>query len=113
MNLILVLICNTRSFVIDLSYSYLYLHDLSPAVLDIDFMISLLCYYILCMVRQLALVCWYPLQYSQVCSTIISIHPKGEGPVRDTRVSLNNVDMVFGILEYCWEPSFPMFCRGP
>ena len=40
----LVLRCNSRSFVIDLSYSYLYLHDLSPAVLDIDFIISLLCY---------------------------------------------------------------------
>ena len=56
----LVLLCNTRSFVIDLSYSYLYLHDLSPAVSDIDFMISLLCYYMLCMIRQLALVHQYP-----------------------------------------------------
>jgi len=44
MSVVLVLLCNTRSFVIDLSYSYLYLHDLSPAVLDIDFIISLLCY---------------------------------------------------------------------
>ena len=44
MSAVLVLLCNTQSFVIDLSYSYLYLHDLSPAVLDIDFIISLLCY---------------------------------------------------------------------
>ena len=66
----IVLLCNTRSFVIDLSYSYLCLHDLSPAVSDINFMISLLSYYILCMVRQLALVHWNPLHYSQVCSTI-------------------------------------------
>ena len=65
MSLSLVLLCNTRSFVIDLCYSYLYLHDISSAVSDIGFMISLLCYYILCMVRQIALVHWYPIQYSK------------------------------------------------
>ena len=42
---LLVPFCNVRSYVIDLSYSYLYLHDLCPMVSDIDFMISLLCYY--------------------------------------------------------------------
>jgi hypothetical protein len=50
-----VLNCNTRLFVIELTYSYLYLHDLSPTRLDIGFMISLL-YNMLCMIRQLALV---------------------------------------------------------
>jgi len=50
-----VLNCNTRLFVIELTYSYLYLHDLSPTRLDIGFMISLLCN-MFCMIRQLALV---------------------------------------------------------
>ena len=56
MGSVLVILCNTQSFVIDLYYSYLYLHDLCPTVSDIDFIISLLGYYILCMVRQFALV---------------------------------------------------------
>ena len=51
MGSLLVLFCNVRSYVIDLSYSYLYLHDLYPAVSDIYFMISLQCYYMLCMIR--------------------------------------------------------------
>ena len=97
----LVLRCNSRSFVIDISYSYLYLHGLCPTVSDIDFMINLLSYYILCMVRQLVLVCWYPLQYSQVCSSMMSVHPKGGGSTRDTRVSLNNVDMVSRLIKCC------------
>ena len=90
----LVLLCNTRSFVIDLTYSYLYLHEISPTVSDIHFIISLLCYYMLCMIRQLVLVHWYPFQYSKVCSSMMSIHPKGWGSTRNTRVSLINVDMV-------------------
>ena len=53
MGSLLVFFCNVRSYVIDLSYSYLYLHDLCPAVSDIEFMISLLCYYMLCLVRDL------------------------------------------------------------
>ena len=105
-----VLLCNTRSFVIDLSYSYLCLHDLSPAVSDIDFMISLLCYCIICMVRQLALVHWYPLYYSKVCSIMMSIHPKGGGSVRDNRVSLINVDTVSGLIRCCWMSPFPTVC---
>ena len=56
MGSLLVMFCNVRSYVIDLFYSYLYLHDLCPTVSDIDFIISLLGYYILCMVRQFALV---------------------------------------------------------
>ena len=52
----LVLFCNLRSFVIDLTYSYLYSYNLYPAVSDIYFMISLYAYFMLCMIRQLALV---------------------------------------------------------
>ena len=53
MGSLLVLFCKVRSCILDLSYSYLYLDDLCPAVSDIDFMISLLCYYMLCLVREL------------------------------------------------------------
>jgi len=77
---VLDLLCNTQSFVIDLSCSYFYLHDLCPPVSDIDFMISLLCYYILCMVRQSTFVYLYLLQYSNICSSTMSIHPKSGAP---------------------------------
>ena len=78
---VLDLLCNTQSFVIDLSCSYFYLHDLCPAVSDIDFMISLLCFYMLCLVRDLVLVNFYMLQYSYVCSSMMSVHLKGGGSV--------------------------------
>ena len=61
MGSLLVLFGNVRSYVIDLSYNYLYLHYLCPAVSDIDFMVSLLCYYMLCLVRNLVLVDFYML----------------------------------------------------
>ena len=54
MSLTLTLLCNSRIFVTDISYSYLYCHDLYPAVSDIYFMISLYAYFMLCMIRQLA-----------------------------------------------------------
>ena len=72
-----VIFCNVRSYVINLSYSYLYLHNLCRVVLDIEFMISLPCYYMLCLVRDLVLVNSYVLQYSYVCSSMMSVHPKG------------------------------------
>ena len=52
----LALLCNSRIFVTDISYSYLYWHDLYPAMSDIYFMINLYAYFMLCMIRQLALV---------------------------------------------------------
>ena len=79
MGSLLVFFCNVRSYVIDLSYSYLYLHDLCSTMLDIEFMISLLCYYMFCRVRDLVLDNFYMLQYSYVCSSMMSIHPKGGG----------------------------------
>ena len=78
---VLDLLCNTQSFVIDLSCSYFYLHDLCPAVSDIDFMISLLCFYMLCLVRDLVLVNFYMLLYSYVCSSMMSVHLKGGGSI--------------------------------
>ena len=86
MGSLLVLFCNIRSCILDISYSYLYLHGLCPTVSDIDFMISLFCDYMLCLVRDFILVNFYMLQYSYVCSSMISIHLKG-GALR-------------GILEY-------------
>ena len=80
MGSLLVLFCNVRLYVIDLSYRYLYLHDLCPAVSDIEFMISLFCYYMLCLVRDLVLVNFYMLKYSYFCSSMISVHPKVETP---------------------------------
>ena len=80
MGSLLVLFCNIRSCIIDLSYSYLYLHDLYPSVSDIDFMISFLCYYMFCLVRDLVLINFYMLQYSYVSSSMMSIHPKGGTP---------------------------------
>ena len=81
MGSLLVLFCNVRSYVMVLSYSYLYLHYISPVVTDIYFMVSLLCYYILCLVRDLILVNFYMLQYSYVCSSMMSVHLKGGGSV--------------------------------
>ena len=111
MNSSLVLLCNTRWFVIDSSYSSLYLNDLSPVVSDIDFMINLLCYYILCKVRHLALVHWYTFHYSKFCSSMMSGHPKGGGSAWDTRVLLINVDVVSGLIKCCLMLPFHMVCR--
>ena len=110
MGSLLYLFCNVRSFILDLSYSYFYLHDICPVVIDIDFMISLICYYMLCLVRDLVLVNFYMLQYSYVCSSMMSVHPKGGAPP-DTRVSLTSVDMVSGLVKCCLMSPFPMVCR--
>ena len=96
MGSLLDLFCNVRSCILGLSYRYLYLHDLYHAVSDIDFMFSLFYYYMLCLVRNLVLFNFYMLQYLYVCSSILSIHPKGGGSVRFTRVSLASVNMVSG-----------------
>ena len=49
----------------------------------------------ICMVRKLVLVNFYMLQYSHVCSSMMTVHPKGGGFVQDTRLSLINVGIVF------------------
>jgi len=101
MGSLLDLFCNVGSCILDLSYSYLYLHDICPVVTDIDFMISLLCYYMLCLVRDLVLVNFYMLQYSYVYSTMMSLHSKRGSSTRFTRVSLASVDMVSGPVKCC------------
>ena len=108
MGSLLDLFCNVRSCILDLSYNYLYLHDIYPVVTDIDFMINLLCYYILCLVRDLILVNFYMLQYSYVCSSMMSVHPKGGGSAQDTGVSLTSVDMMSGLDKCYWISPFLM-----
>ena len=48
---------------------------------------------------ELVLVNFYMLQYSYVCSSMISVHSKGGGSTRDTRVSLTSVDIVSGLVK--------------
>ena len=43
---------------------------------------------------------------------MMSVYMKGGGSARDTRVSLNNVDMVPGLIKYYWMSPFPTVCRG-
>jgi len=52
MDLALTFLCNSRISIIDISYSYLYLHDLYSTVSDMYFMISLYLYFIPCMIRR-------------------------------------------------------------
>ena len=46
------------------------------------------------------------LQYSYVCSSVMSIYPEGGGSVRDARVSLTNADMVSRLAKCCWISPF-------
>ena len=52
------------------------------------------------------------LQYSYVCSSVMSVHPEGGGSARDTRVSLTSVDMVSRLAKSYWMSTIPTVCRG-
>ena len=67
---------------------------------------------VLAMVNILVLELYQLLQYSYVCSSMMSVHPKGGGSARDTRVSLTSVDMVSRLAKCCWMSTFLMVCRG-
>ena len=108
----LVLLCNSRSFVIDLNYGYRYLLDLYSDYSDIYFVIWLRYRPVLAMVNILALELWQLLQYSYVCSSMMSVHPEGGGFARDTRVSFTNVDVMSKLVKCCWMSPFPTICRG-
>ena len=97
----LVLLCNSRSFVIYLIYGYRYLHDLYPELSDKYFVIWLHYCPVLEMINILALELWQLLQYSYVCSGMMSVYPEGGGSARDIRVSLINVDVVFRLIKCC------------
>ena len=43
---------------------------------------------------------------------MMSVHPKGGGSARDTRVSFTNVDVMSKLVKCCWMLPFPMVCRG-
>ena len=67
---------------------------------------------VLAMVNILALELYQLLQYSYICSNVLSVHLEGGGSVRDARVSLTSVDMVSGLDKCCWMSPFPTVCRG-
>ena len=116
----LALSCNIWSFVIELDYGYRYLLDVCFELSDICFLIwlryhSMLALYdrpVLEMVSLLFLELYQLLQYSYDCSSVMSVHPKGGGSARDTRVSLTSVDMVSRLAKSCWMSTIPMVCRG-
>ena len=116
----LALYCNIRSFVIELDYGYQYLLEVYSELSSICFL-SLLRYYsmltlhdrpVLEMVSISCLELYQLLQHSYVCSSVMSIHPKGGGSARDARVSLTNVDVMSRLVKCCWMSSFPIVCRG-
>ena len=106
--------------VIDLYYGYRYLLDVYSELSDLCFVIwlhyhSMLALHdrpVLAMVNILALEFWQLFQYSYVCSSVMSVHPKGEGSTRDARVSLANVDVVSRLVKCCWMSPFSTVCRG-
>ena len=67
---------------------------------------------VLAMVNILTLELWQLLQYSYVCSSLISVHSEGGGSARDTRVSLAIVDMVSRLVKCCWMSPFSTVRRG-
>ena len=97
----LVLLCNSRSFVIDLIYGYRYLLDLYSEKSSKYFMICVHYYPVLEMVNILTLELLQLLQYSYVYSNMMSDHPMGGGSARDTRVSLVNAYAVSSLIKCC------------
>jgi hypothetical protein len=70
-------------------------------------MISLYSYLIPCMIRQVNLVLRQRFRYFSVVSSLMSVHPKGGGSMRDPRVSLINADMVSGLISVAGCGSIP------
>ena len=106
----LVLLRNSRSFVIELNYGYRYLHDLYSELWNVCSMIWLRYNLVLAMVNILPLELWQLLEYSYVCSSMMSVHPKGWGSTRDTRVSLTDIDVVSRLIKCCCMSPFPTVC---
>src|SRR6185295_14898973 len=116
----LVLSCNIRLFVIELDYGHRYLLEVYSKLSDICFLIWMHYYSMLTlhdrpvleMVIVLFLELYQLLQYSYVCSSVMSVHPEGGGSARDTRVSLTSVDMLSRLAKSCWMSTIPTVCRG-
>ena len=108
---------NIWSFVIELDYGYRYLLEVYSKLSSICFLSWLLYYSMLAlhdrpvleMVSLLFLKLYQLLQYSHDCSSVMSVHPKGGGSARDTRVSLTSVDMVSRLAKCCWMSTIPRF----
>ena len=89
----LALSCNIRLSVIELDYGYRYLFEVCSELSDICFLIwlrycSMLAFHdrpVLEMVSISCLELYQLLQYSYVCSSVMSVHPKGGGSARDAR----------------------------
>ena len=47
-----------------------------------------------------------------VCYGVMSVHPEGGGSARDTRVSLNSVDVVSRLAKCCWRYIKSPGCTG-
>ena len=115
MDSFLVLSCNIRLFVIELDYGYRYLLEVYSELSDICFLIwlrycSMLALHdrpVLEMVSISFLELYQLLQYSYVCSSVMSVHPEGGGSAWDARVSLANVDVVSRLVKCCWMSPFP------
>ena len=56
---------------------------------------------VLAMVNISGLELYQLLQYSYICSSVMSVHPEGRGSARDTTVSLTSVDMVSRLAKSC------------
>ena len=116
----LTLSCNILLFVIELDYDYRYLLEVCSELSDICFLIWLHYYLMLAlhdrsvleMVSISCLELYQLLQYSYVCSSVMSVHSEGGGSTRDTRVSLTSVDMVSILAKSSWMSTIPMVCRG-
>ena len=67
---------------------------------------------VLAMVNISALELYQLLQYSYVCSSVMSIHLEGGSSAQNTRVTLTSVDMVFRLAKSCWMSTIPTVCRG-
>src|SRR6185436_15099574 len=115
----LALCCNIRLFVKELDYGYRYLLEVCSELSDICLLIwlrycSMLALHdrpVLAMVNISFLELYQLLQYSYVCSSVMSVHPEGGGSARDTRVSLTSVDMVSRLAKSCWMSTIPTVCR--
>ena len=116
----LVLSCNSRLFVIELDYGYRYLLEVCSELSDICFLIWL-CYYLMLalhdrpvleMVIVSFLELYQLLQYSYVCSSVMSVHPEGGGSAWEIRVSLTSVEMVSRLAKSCWISTIPTVCIG-
>ena len=116
----LALSCNIRSFIIELDYGYRYLLEVCSELSDLCFliwlryhmMLALHDHLVLAMVNISALELYQLLQYSYVCSSVMSIHPEGGCSARDARVLLTSVDMVSRLAKSCWMSTIPTVCNG-